>query len=316
VPGVDDRTRAIESIAALARQHQISAAEIAAAIGASPAQQSSNRRRDVLVKVLAYLGGIFVFAGVGVFIALQWSSMNSAARITVTLGSGVAAVVLALLAVREERFEKAATPLFLIAAALEPAGMLVTFDELGSGGDWRWAGLITSGAMALQFGGVFAAFRRSTPLFLLLVFGVLFWGTAFDLLDVDGDLIALVLGAAMLLAAIGIDRSPHRVITPFWYFVGDAAFLYGLFDAVRETPLEILFLAAAAGLIYMSAALHSRTLLFVTTAAIFGYTGWFTAEHFANSVGWPLALIAFGLFMIVLSALAFRFDRQYVQHRG
>jgi hypothetical protein len=29
-----------------------------------------------------------------------------------------------------------------------------------------------------------------------------------------------------------------------------------------------------------------------------------------------LALIAFGLFMIVLSALAFRFDRQYVQDRG
>jgi hypothetical protein len=59
--------------------------------------------------------------------------------------------------------------------------------------------------------------------------------------------------------------------------------------------------------------LHSRTLLFVATMAILAYTGWFTGEHFADSVGWPVALIAFGMFMIGLSALAFRIDRDYVR---
>jgi hypothetical protein len=34
---------------------------------------------------------------------------------------------------------------------------------------------------------------------------------------------------------------------------------------------------------------------------------------FAQSVGWPLALIVFGMFMIGLSALAFRIDRDYVR---
>ena len=72
-------------------------------------------------------------------------------------------------------------------------------------------------------------------------------------------------------------------------------------------------LIAAAGFVYLSVTLHSRTLLFVATAAILAYTGWFTSEHFADSVGWPIALIIFGLLMIGLSALAFRIDRDYVR---
>jgi len=51
----------------------------------------------------------------------------------------------------------------------------------------------------------------------------------------------------------------------------------------------------------------------VATLAILAYTGWFTRQHFADSIGWPLALIVFGLFMIGLSALAFRIDRDYVR---
>jgi hypothetical protein len=51
----------------------------------------------------------------------------------------------------------------------------------------------------------------------------------------------------------------------------------------------------------------------VATLAILAYTGWFTSEHFADSIGWPLALIAFGIFMIALSAAAYRIDRDYVR---
>jgi len=90
-------------------------------------------------------------------------------------------------------------------------------------------------------------------------------------------------------------------------------FLYGVFDAVERTPLEIAFLGVAAGFVYLSVAVHSRTLLFVSTLGILAYTGWFTGQHFADSVGWPIALIAFGIFMIGLSALAMRIDRLYVR---
>jgi hypothetical protein len=310
---VDERVRALEQIAALARTHGLSATEVAAAIEPASGDAGARRTQGVLVHVLGVLGGTFVFAGVGVFIALQWNELNAAARVLVTLGSGLVAFVLAVLGTRDRRFDKAATPLFLAAAVLEPGGMIVAFAEFGSGGDWRLASLVTSGAMAAQFALTFGVLQRSALLFLTILFGTAFFWTALDLMDADKGVISVVLGTSMLLAAVGVDRSGRSEITPFWYFAGATAFLYGFFDMVERTPLEITFLAVAAGFVYGSVLLHSRTLLAVGTIAILAYTAYFTGEHFVDSVGWPLALVAFGLVLIGLSAVAVRIDRDYVR---
>jgi hypothetical protein len=311
-----ERAEALQTIVALARRHGITADDIAAGLGVPVAEEARSRSQRVLVRVLGVLGSTFVFAGIAAFIALQWASLGPAARVIVTLGPGIAAFVLAVLAHRDPRFAMASTPLFLVAAALEPTGMGVALDEYGSGGDWRLAGLLIAGTVGVQMGVTFEALRKSTLLFLAVLFAAIFWWTAFDLLDIDGGLTALILGGSLMLAAAGIGRSRHASITPLWYFVGSAAFLAGLFDLVERTPFELLFLAAAASFVYLSAVLHSRTLLAVSTLAILGYTAWYTGEYFADSVGWPLALIGFGLFMIGLGALAFRIDRVYVQDRG
>ena len=312
---MDDRTDALAEIVRLARHHQLRAEEIATAIRTAhqPADAMAERGRGVIVRVLGVLGGIFVCAGVGVFIALQWEAMNAPARVIVTLGTGITAFVLASLARREPRFVRAVTPLYLAAAALEPVGMLVAFDEFGSGGDWRWASLATTGTMAAQFGVAFAVAGRSTLLFLSISFATLCLWSVLDLAGLDGTVIALALGASVVLSAVWADRSGHRDIVPPWYFLGAAAFLGGLFDAVESTPFETAFVAAAAACVYLSIALRSRTLLVVATLALLAYTGWFTAEHFADSVGWPLALVGFGLFMIGMSAAAVRIDRMYVR---
>jgi hypothetical protein len=279
-----ERRQALADIAAIARRHGLSTDEVVAAIGAASSESSAvHRRRDVLVRVMGYLGATFVFAGVCVFVALQWESMNSAARVVITLGSGLAAFGLATLAARDLRYERASTALFLMAAALEPTGMLVAFNEFGSGGDWRWASLVTCGAVGAQFGAIFGVLRRATPLFMTVLFTVLVFWTAFDLLDVDREVVGLMLGASMLLVAISIDRSPYKAIAPVWYLVGSAVFLYGLFDLVEDSPLELLFLLTAAGFVYLSVVLHSRPLLVVATAAILSYTAWFTGQHFADS---------------------------------
>jgi hypothetical protein len=310
---MEDRASALAQIAGLARSHGLTVADIAEALGSTAAPPPAIERRSVVVRVLGYLGGTFVFAGIAVFIALQWDVMNSAARVVATLGSGVATLALALVASRDPRFEKAMTPLLLVAAVLEPTGILVAFEEYGHGGDWHWASLITSGIMAVQYGLIFEVLRKSMPLFVVIAFVSVFVGTALDKMDADGNIIAMVLGASLLLVAIGIGRTPYREITPFWYLVGAFAFLAGLFDFVKRSPGEILYLGAAASFVYLSVVVHSRTLLITATLGILAYTGWFTGEHFADSVGWPLALIAFGIFMIGLSAVAFRIDRNYVQ---
>ena len=322
----EGRVRALQQIVALAREHGLTSHDVSVALAdqTAPAlstdtrsekKEPDSRARVLIMRSLGYLGGTFVFAGVAAFIALQWDEMNSAARVIITLGSGIAACLLAVMAGRDERFEKAVPPLFLIAAALEPTGMLVAFNEFGSGGDARWAALITAGVMGFQFAALFAALRQSMLLFLAVFFGTLFWWTAFDLMRMDDEFGALVLGGSLVLAAVGVDRTPHGSITPPWYLFGAVAFFYGLFELVGDTPFEILFIMTASAFVYLSAAIQSRTLLLVSTAAILAYTGWFTGEHFADSIGWPLALVMFGLLMIALSALAFRIDRQYIRHR-
>jgi hypothetical protein len=255
----------------------------------------------VLVRVLGILGGSFVFAGVCAFIALQWDAMNSASRVIVTLGPGIVALVLGVLAARDPRLDRATIPLLLAAAILQPTGMLVAFEEFGTGGDWRLASLTVSAVMAIQFGTLFGSLRRSTTLLIAVLFAAMFWWTAFDLLDWDDAAVGLVLGAMLLLAAVGAAKIGHADITPLIYFFGAVMFLYGFFDVVEDSAVDL------------SVILHSRTLLVVATLAILAYTGYFTSEHFADSIGWPLSLIAFGLFMIGLSAMAVRIDRDYVR---
>jgi hypothetical protein len=45
----------------------------------------------------------------------------------------------------------------------------------------------------------------------------------------DNEVGALVLGSSLLLAAVGVDRTPHSVITPSWCFFGAIGSFYGLF---------------------------------------------------------------------------------------
>ena len=98
---MDERSRALEQIVSLAREHHLSAAEISAALSISRSPRRRAAPRVLIVRALGYLGGTFVFAGIAAFIALQWDTMNNAARVIITLGPGIAACALAVLSSRD-----------------------------------------------------------------------------------------------------------------------------------------------------------------------------------------------------------------------
>lgn len=307
---MSSKDEALRQIADLAREHGLTASEVVEALSAT--EPDAEVQSSKLTRLLGYLGGIFVLAGLGVFIEMQWDSMNSIARIIVTLGSGVAAFVMALAATQDQRFEKAATPLFLLAALMQPIGILVAIDEFSTGGDERHAFLLTAGVLLVQQLLIFMKTQRTVLLFMALLFASGFYGTALDLIGLDEDLIVFTLGLSVLLVTYGIDKTPHATITSFWYFAGATAMLMGLFSLIEDSVLEILFLGAACGVVFLSTWAKSRSLLFVGTVAILGYVGYYTSEHFTDVVGWPIALILFGLLLIGLSAVAFRINRKYI----
>jgi hypothetical protein len=309
---VSTRDGALAEIVEIARRNKLSTRDIADAIaGASPAELD-DPGRGLVRRLLAYIGGIFVFAGILVYISMFWEEMNSAARIIITLGSGLVVLIVAILVLDHDRFAKAATPLFLTAAWLQPTGILVAFDELGSGGNPQHAALATTIVMLAQNLLVFHRYSRSVLLFVALGFGVLSCGNLFDLIGMDEELNIMIMGLSLMLVTYGIDQTVHRVITPFWYFLGSAAFLWGTFDLLQDTPVHILYLGISAFMIYVSTLASSRTLLFCSTLAMMGYLGYFTGEFFVDSIGWPIALVFMGLILIGLSNLALRINRKYI----
>jgi hypothetical protein len=306
---VNKQETALAEIVDIARRNQISASDIENALNAQTPEDDDG---GVVRRLLAYIGAIFVFAGIAVYIAMFWEDINSAGRIIITLGAGVVTQILAIQLLGHDRLNRAATPLFLMAGWLQPAGILVAFNELGTGGDPQHAVLVTTIVMLFQQLLLFMRYKRSVLLFIALIFGALTFGNALDLLGVHEEVNTLIIGLSLMLVSYGIDQTEHRVITPFWYFLSSATFLWAAFELLEHTSVHLSYLGITAFMVYVSTLTKSRSLLFVSTLAMIGYLGYFTREYFIDSIGWPVALIFMGLVLIGLSNMAMRINRRYI----
>lgn len=302
----------LQDIVALMQHNKITLAEVSRALDDASTQMSA-APASVLSKLFGYIGGIFVFAGIGVFISMYWDDFSSASRVIVTLGTGLIAFVMGLICLSEQKYERVATPLFLIASVLQPTGIMVMLDEYSSGGDVRHGLLFMAAYMLVQQGATFWAKQRTVLAFSAIIFGCIFFANLFDLWDLDEKLIGTVIGSSLLCLAFAIQRSKHMAIAPFWYFVGAVLLLWSIFEWVEGSLFEPIYLGMTAFMIFLSTFVRSRTLLLVGTLAMLIYIGYYTAEHFANAVGWPIALVIIGIALIGLSALAIRLNNQYIK---
>jgi hypothetical protein len=122
---------------------------------------------------------------------------------------------------------------------------------------------------------------------------------------------ALIVGVSIMLAAYGLyksDRYPR--LTALGYFVGSVMVYTGLFDLVEGTPVELIYLPVTAAALYGCMVLESRALLLTTVIAMLGFIGYFSAEYFADSLGWPITLVLMGMAFLAVGALALRVKRR------
>ena len=303
------RAEALQKIAEIAVRHQLQADEIINELNKAPGPDQARRSSGILAKILAYLGGVFVLAGIALFIGMQWDQFNSALRVLVTLGAGFAIYLFALATITDARFSKVTTPMLLIAALLQPTGIVVMLNEYSRGGDPEHGLLFMCVVMLVQQLFTFLAKKRTVLLFTSLFFGAAGFGTLGEILDIDFEIMALALGIGLTCISYVIDKTAHNVITPFWYFAGSVFFLYGAFDVLEKSAFEILYFGIAAGFMYLATVVRSRTLLFSSVIALMGFTGYFFRDSLANAFG----LIIMGVLLIVLSAVAMSLNRKYIQ---
>lgn len=302
-----NKSQALALISDVARSFDLSLDEIGAYLTKNPTPQSASRW---LPRILGYLGATFIFGGLALFISMKWDDLNSLARVIITYGPGLIAFILGIITLNEERFTRASTPLFLKSAILQPIGMFVYLHEYADGNDTQLAALIVFGIVAVQFLATFLFYKRTS----LLFFGYLFWNSALGILmdraGVPGDILGITLGLSILITAWSIDRTLHRAIAPFWYFLGSVGLLWSIFDMVEGTLLDMSFLAIATGMMFLSVRMQSRTLLIVSTGALLGYLGYFTNEYFKDVIGWPIALMLMGGMLIGISYWAVQMGRK------
>jgi hypothetical protein len=303
---------AIIEVVDILKRHQLTLDDVAAALNNS-AELKTVTSSSILSRLFGYIGGIFVFAGLVIYISMQWSELNPASRIMLTLGAGFCVFIMALVCTTDDKFARAATPLFLVAAMLEPTGILVTLQEFSRGGDPVHGLLFLHFVMAVQQGCAFYARQRTVLALTTTYFFFGFMALAFDLLAIDPHLIGIVTGSSLLCIGWSLDHSRHKPAAAILYFFGSLLFLATAYNWLDERSLDLLFLALAGGTIFLSTVARSRTLLFVGTLALIGYIGDFMATHFADNLAGPVGLMVAGFLLIGIGAAAVRINKRYIE---
>jgi len=122
---------------------------------------------------------------------------------------------------------------------------------------------------------------------------------------------SVMTGACVMLTAYGLQQEERHVrLAGLGYLLGSILFYCGLFDLVQDTPVELLYLAVTAVILYACVVLQSRALLLTTVLAMLGYIGYFSAEHFANSLGWPVTLVLMGVAFLGVGTIAIKVKRR------
>lgn len=365
---VTNKHSALQNIAQLMHNYDITPAEVEAAFHAPGSAQPVPVRRsrgDIAKTLFIYLGAIFILAGIGTYVGTFWASMGSAMRVIMTLGVGYILLVVLVSALHEDKYPRLILPLALASVFVMTGGWFVLIHEVYPHGDnWRAAALAVFGVMALHQGVLLGKYRLTVLAFTTLFFVYGFMQVGLDLLDVPFAYIAIVLGASLFLVATALEKMPQRVlaepallIATIWmnsglfdrivvaasaswaslitgvcvmsaafglhkagryprltglgYFIGSIMAYGGLFDFVHHTSFELVFLAVSASMLYVCVVLQSRALLFTTVIAMLGFIGYFTAKHFANSLGWPVTLVLMGVAFLAVGTIAIRVKRQF-----
>ncbi len=206
------REQALAQIVALAQTHQLTAEQIQTALG-KPQIEASKKDGSTLTRVFTYLGGIFILAGLSAFVAMNWDYLNSAARIIITLGPGLACLIVAAVAVTQDRAARIFNVLVVLSALLQPTGLFVAVYEFSTGGgDPRVAAAIIFGVLAAQYGLVFKQFRRTVPLFFAIYFGFSSFVALCSWLGIHYDLLMFICGASLVAKSYGLQRTPNKEI--------------------------------------------------------------------------------------------------------
>lgn len=308
---VTDKSSALESIAQLMRNYDITPAEAEAAFRASAATQPASVRRskgDIAKTLFIYLGAIFILAGISTYVGTFWQSMGGVMRVFMMLGVGYALLIVLVSALHENKYPRLILPLALASVFMMTGGWFVLIHEVYPHGDnWRAAVLSVFGVMALQQAALFGKYRLTVLAFTTLFFVYGFMQVGLDILGIPFAYIAIILGASLFLVGTALAKLPYRVLAEPALLIGTLWLNSGLFDRVAFASsagwasliIGVCVMSAAYGLHKAGQSLRLAGLGYFT-GSVMAYSGLFELVH---NTSFELAYLAVTASMLYASVV-------------
>lgn len=317
----------LDQVTTLASQHLITRRDVLGAYDRGRKERGQAATQVNISKVLYHIGGIIVLLGIAVLVWQNWTSLSPLTRILATLGSGIAAYIVAAFLSRDQQFYELAQAFHIISAFLLPVGLFVTFDAAGI--NVRTSGIqsVTSGILLITYVLTYWVFKRDIFALFSVLFGTWFYYSVATYVaqDYQGRLrpdqfyeyLTLAAGAFHGFLGYFFATNKKPELAGWLYGIGvlaslGAALALGGWAPNQNLFWEIIFPGIAFGAIFLSVYVKSRAMLVVSALFIMGYILKLTSEYFSQSLGWPLALVIVGFILIGLGYGAVWLNKKYL----
>jgi hypothetical protein len=266
--------------------------------------------------ILYMIGGIILIIGVATLLFRFWDQLSSTIRIVLTLGIAIAAYSSGIILGGNAKAKGIATIMQIVSGILLPIGIFITLWEVGVhdiGPGWVAIVFI---AITLIYSASLVLFKSLPYSFFSMFFGTIsvYALTAYivdssnlfsnpDIIDDIFEYLTLAIGFGYLSLASYVRRTVHVYLSKILDSFGVIAILgsilaLGGYKPTQSMGWEIVGILALIGGLYLASRTQNKRILRSTAIFIFIFIGKFTAEYFADSMGWPIALMIGGLVLI------------------
>ncbi len=264
-------------------------------------------------QLLQYIGGFIVLLGLGAFVATFWNDLVPVQRVLIALGGTLTAYVLGTALFFADTRSQSGVAFHLIAGCMAPFAAFVTLEEMFTISMEPMTVALVSLTLLLIYAVTYLFLRHLLFTFFMLCASISFLYSTIQVILPDAPIelwahLTLLIGAA----GIGVGRSfrgtHNEPLAEMMYFLGGAAMLIAPATVFGSIPAwELIYPFLLAFTFYLAISLHSKRLLTVSVLALMAYVVYMTGKHFADVVGWPIALIVLGILLIVIGYVALRF---------
>lgn len=280
-----------------------------------------------IINTFYIIGAIIAIIGVVILVAQNWFEIGFFGRLLVTLGISLGAYVVGILLNKKEQ-KNVSQVMFFISAILAPLSAYVLINKAGIKYSWL-VGFNTSFVLLIIYSAAFWVSKKSILVF--INFGLGAWVylslvskiiSSTNFTDLSKWSI-MILGLSYVLltyayqkSSLNSDASEHKeknIIQNILYGLGTLGVLGA--GITMDGNFDLIYIALIFAAFYMSIFLKSRSMLLFGAIFLIAHIIKLTSRYFVDSLGWPVALIFVGFFVIGVGYFSVYLSRKFISDK-